>query len=102
MTEKEQETRRAVSKIGYFQGHYQLGLIDYLENELPEKFRFNVRSEIEPDFLRKIDELEAMKFRESITIDEVNSLLFDILVNYRREFYELRDRLIELSDFPDD
>lgn len=89
MTEKEKETRRAVAKIGYFQGHYQLGLIDYLVYD---------RSLINSDLLQRLDELDALQYKDEVTVEEVDSRLRYFIINCKGELCDLRDRLIELAD----
>lgn len=101
MTDKEKEIRKAVSKVAYFQGTFDLRLIDYLEKELPEKLRFDVRSKIDSDLLQKLDELDSFKYKEDVTVEEVNSHIMILLRDYKSKLHELQDRLNELFDWTD-
>lgn len=102
MTDKEKEIRKAVAKIAYFQGTFDLRLIDYLEKELPEKFRFDVRSEIDSGLLQMLDEFDQLKYKEDVTVEEVDTHIMILLRDYNSKLHELQNRLNELFDWTDE
>ena len=99
MTEREKEIRQAVAKIAYFQGGYELKLIDYIDDGVNDEIKFNLRDKINPELLKVIADLDALKFKEDLTIEEAEKFILNMIISHSDELRELRDWLNEIAEW---
>lgn len=97
MTKKEKEIREAVAKIGHFQGRHCLKMIDYIDAGRCDDIKYNVRDNINPDLLKLIDEFDALKFKEDLTVEEVDNHIRDLIRYHSDELHHIRDLIHDLE-----